>query len=54
MNSYSSSAVSNFIKMYLNINDNLNILDVGSYDVNGTSKNMFDYSNWKYGYRKRT
>ena len=48
MNSYSLSAIIGFKKMYLNKNDNLDILDVGSYDVNGTSKDIFDYSNWKY------
>ena len=37
-----------FVNKYLNPNKNLNITDIGSYDVNGTYKNLFKNPNWKY------
>ena len=33
---------------YLNPELSLSILDVGSFDVNGTYKTLFSWSNWKY------
>ena len=33
---------------YLDSTKELSILDVGSYDVNGTYKDLFDNSNWTY------
>ena len=37
-----------FVNKYLNQNTTLQILDVGSYDVNGTYKDLFNNSKWKY------
>ena len=48
MNDYSLLSASNFAERYLDVNDTLHILDVGSYDINGTLKEVFSSSNWKY------
>jgi len=37
-----------FVVKYLNPDHELKILDVGSYDVNGTYKSLFLKSNWVY------
>jgi len=37
-----------FAKKYLFPGDNLKILDVGSLDVNGTYKDIFQKPNWRY------
>jgi 2-polyprenyl-3-methyl-5-hydroxy-6-metoxy-1,4-benzoquinol methylase len=37
-----------FVKKYLDRNKKLEILDVGSYDVNGNYKELFQNNNWKY------
>lgn len=37
-----------FVEEYLNKNNELDILDVGSYDVNGTYKPLFQNPKWKY------
>jgi len=40
--------MSGFVNKYLDPNKNLRILDVGSYDVNGTYKKLFEKRNWQY------
>ena len=37
-----------FVQKYLNKNDNLTILDLGSQDVNGSYRGLFNCSNWCY------
>lgn len=37
-----------FVKNYLERDKKLEILDVGSYDVNGNYKKLFQNTNWKY------
>lgn len=37
-----------FVESYLDKNKQLDILDVGSYDVNGTYKSLFQNLNWNY------
>lgn len=37
-----------FAKKYLDPNKSYNILDIGSYDVNGTLRPIFEKPNWKY------
>jgi len=37
-----------FVEKYLNKNKKMDILDVGSYDVNGTYKSLFQNLNWNY------
>jgi len=37
-----------FVEKYLKTDGNLKILDVGSYDVNGTYKPLFENPNWQY------
>jgi SAM-dependent methyltransferase len=37
-----------FVNKYLDENKELSILDLGSQDVNGTYKPLFDRPNWKY------
>ena len=37
-----------FVLKYLNEKEKLNVLDVGSYDVNGTLKPLFDRDGWSY------
>jgi len=37
-----------FVEKYLDTNSSLQILDVGSYDVNGNYKSLFEKLDWKY------
>jgi len=37
-----------FVGKYINKNKNINILDVGSLDINGTYKPLFENNSWKY------
>ena len=37
-----------FVEKYLDLNSELTILDVGSCDVNGTYKDLFQNPKWKY------
>jgi SAM-dependent methyltransferase len=37
-----------FVKKHLDENEILDILEVGSYDVNGAYKLLFDFPNWNY------
>lgn len=37
-----------FVKTYLDTNKNLEILDIGSCDVNGSYKSLFQNQKWKY------
>ncbi len=37
-----------FVGKYLNKTDELEILDIGSYDVNGSYKSLFQNKKWKY------
>jgi SAM-dependent methyltransferase len=37
-----------FVKKYLDRSKKLEILDIGSYNVNGTYKELFNNSTWKY------
>jgi len=48
MHQSSLNRMSEFVKAHLNPNDNLKILDAGSYDVNGTYKPIFENPNWQY------
>jgi hypothetical protein len=48
MHETSMERMKEFVEKYLDVNKKLRILDVGSYDVNGTYKDLFDNPNWKY------
>lgn len=48
MHKQSYDLMSDFVKKYLSIDENLNILDVGSGDVNGTYKPLFNNPKWTY------
>lgn len=37
-----------FVENYLDKSQNLEIIDIGSYDVNGTYKSLFQSPNWAY------
>jgi SAM-dependent methyltransferase len=37
-----------FVDNYLDINQELDVLDVGSFDVNGSYKSLFENPNWNY------
>src|SRR4051812_49111811 len=37
-----------FVEKYLDKNKKLDILDVGSYDINGNYKSLFQNPNWSY------
>jgi SAM-dependent methyltransferase len=37
-----------FIEKYIKNLENIQILDVGSQDVNGSYRNLFDHKSWKY------
>lgn len=48
MHKESFKIVSSFVKKFLDPEKNLKILEVGSYDVNGSFKNLFKNPKWKY------
>jgi SAM-dependent methyltransferase len=48
MHAQSFEIMKYFSDQYLKKNDQLKILDVGSYDVNGNFRNLFLNKNWKY------
>lgn len=48
MHSNSYQQMTRIVGRYLNPSESLNILDVGSYDFNGTYKQLFVWNNWKY------
>jgi SAM-dependent methyltransferase len=48
MHPSSFNAMKYFVERYLDNNEQLDILDVGSYDVNGTYKPLFQSPNWHY------
>lgn len=48
MHESSYSEMKSFVDKYLDKNKELSILDIGSLDVNGTYKPLFDNQKWKY------
>jgi SAM-dependent methyltransferase len=48
MHQYSYQIMKYFVEKYLDKNQKLEILDVGSYDVSGTYKSLFQTPNWSY------
>jgi len=48
MHPSSFNAMKYFVEKHLDKNSKLDILDVGSYDVNGTYKPLFQIPNWYY------
>jgi SAM-dependent methyltransferase len=48
MHTESYQICANFVKSYLDPEKTLKILDVGSYDVNGTYKELFNKEDWDY------
>ncbi|GAG13676.1 unnamed protein product, partial [marine sediment metagenome] len=48
MHSESYIIMAEFVKKYLNRSDKLDILDVGSQDVNGSYKDLFNWPTWNY------
>ena len=48
MHKNSYEIMKRFVKRYLDPNKKLKILDVGSYDVNGSYKDLFNNPNWEY------
>jgi len=48
MHKQSHAIMAYFVEKYLDLNSKIKILDVGSYDVNGTYKDLFEFYNWKY------
>jgi len=48
MHPESLSIINQFIKRHLSIDNKLKILDVGSYDVNGSYRHLFANPNWEY------
>jgi SAM-dependent methyltransferase len=48
MHQYSYHIMKYFVEKYLDKNQKLEVLDVGSYDVSGTYKSLFQNPNWNY------
>ena len=48
MHESSMERMREFVNEYLDSNKHLRILDVGSYDVNGSYKHLFANKNWQY------
>lgn len=48
MHTYSFEIMRYFVNKYLDKEKKLDILDVGSYDVSGTYKLLFENTNWRY------
>jgi len=48
MNQASERLGERFVQQYLDPEQDLSIIDIGSYDVNGTFKPYFDKPKWKY------
>jgi hypothetical protein len=48
MHKESFQLMSYFVNKYLDQNKKLDIADIGSYDVNGSYKSLFENSKWQY------
>lgn len=48
MHPESYAEMSRLVATYLRLDQRLHVLDVGSYDVNGTYRPLFDHENWLY------
>ena len=48
MHNSSFEEMKKFVEKYLDTKKNLKIIDIGSMDVNGTYKDLFNCENWEY------
>ena len=48
MHESSMNLMKNFVNNFLDINKELKIVDIGSLDINGSYKSLFENENWEY------